>query len=127
MRSKTKRSFNMLELMKMLIALKYSCKNNHWKTNSYSAHLLYDRLQEDIDDMVDDIAEKYFMSFDKQNELGSDILSGEITENVTQAIEAIIKHVETMADSSDYDEGMTAMITSMSENLHQKRTLSRMK
>jgi len=117
----------MLELMKTLIALKYSCKNNHWKTNSYAEHLLFDRLQEDIDEMVDDIAEKYFMSFGKQKEISADILSGKINTNITDAIEAIIKHTEAMADSGDYDEGMMSMLTGISENLHQKRTLSRLK
>ena len=45
--------------MERLIDFKYSCKLNHWTTKSYSEHLLFDRLQEGIDDIVDNIAEKY--------------------------------------------------------------------
>ena len=47
----------MYELIRHLIAFKYACKINHWSTDNYSKHLLFDRLSEDIDDWVDSIAE----------------------------------------------------------------------
>ena len=47
----------MYTLMQHLIAFKYSCKINHWSTDNYSKHLLFDRLNEDIDTWVDEIAE----------------------------------------------------------------------
>ena len=52
----------MYELIQHLIAFKYACKINHWSTDNYSKHLLFDRLSEDIDDWVDSIAETYFMA-----------------------------------------------------------------
>ena len=39
----------MYELIQHLIAFKYACKINHWSTDSYSKHLLFDRLTEDVD------------------------------------------------------------------------------
>ena len=47
----------MYELLQKLIAFKYACKINHWSTNKYSSHLLFDRLTNDIDTWVDEIAE----------------------------------------------------------------------
>ena len=55
----------MYTLMQHLIAFKYASKINHWSTDSYSEHLLYDRLTQDIDTFVDDIAESHFMSQNK--------------------------------------------------------------
>ena len=45
----------MYELLQHLIAFKYACKINHWSTDNYSQHLLFDRLSEDIDTWVDEI------------------------------------------------------------------------
>ena len=56
----------MYELIQHLIAFKYACKVNHWSTDNYSKHLLFDRLSEDIDTWVDEIAETYFMASDNK-------------------------------------------------------------
>ena len=65
----------MFELMQKLVAFKYSCKLNHWTTTSYSQHLLFDRLQEDIDELVDSIGEMYFMGLNKKAELSNNLLN----------------------------------------------------
>lgn len=48
----------MLELLQSLIAYKYACKLKHWQSSNYGMHLLYDRLIENVDGWVDDIAER---------------------------------------------------------------------
>ena len=62
-------------LMQHLIAFKYACKINHWSTDNYSKHLLFDRLTEDIDNWVDSIAEDYFMADNNKKVFKSDILN----------------------------------------------------
>lgn len=64
----------MFELMQKLVAFKYSCKLNHWATKNYSEHLLFDRLQDGVDDLVDNIAEQYYMAQGKGKELNANLL-----------------------------------------------------
>ena len=65
----------MYELMQHLIAFKYACKINHWSTDNYSKHLLYDRLTADIDTWVDELSENYFMA--ENNKTIFDSLEGD--------------------------------------------------
>ena len=64
----------MYELLQHLIAFKYACKINHWTTDKYAPHLLFDRLTEEIDDWVDNISEAYFMALDNKDVFKANIL-----------------------------------------------------
>ena len=70
----------MYELLQHLIAFKYACKINHWSSDKYAEHLLFDRLSENIDNWVDSISECYFMATDNKNvfQANNNITSGRI-------------------------------------------------
>ena len=85
----------MYELIQKLIAFKYACKINHWSTNNYSKHLLFDRLTKDIDTWVDSIAEDYFMINNKKQVIKPDILNPKfIQQSPEKMCLNIISHLE---------------------------------
>ncbi len=100
----------MYELMQRLIAFKYACKINHWSTNEYAAHLLFDRLAEDIDTWADTIAESYFMAADEKKIFKPDILNSKfISRNLIQLCESIISHLEDLQEE-DLNEGTKSLL-----------------
>ncbi|MDD2840747.1 MAG: DUF5856 family protein [Rickettsiales bacterium] len=114
----------MLELLQRLIAFKYSCKLNHWKTDSYAKHLLFDRLQEDIDDFVDKIAEGYFMTTKKQDSLEQTILQTEyIDKDLAKLAKDIITRIETDIDTIKISQGMLSLLGSINESFDGKLAL----
>ena len=114
----------MLELLQRLIAFKYSCKLNHWKTDSYAKHLLFDRLQEDIDGFVDKIAEGYFMKNKKQDNLEQGILQTEyVDKDLTKLSADIIKHIEITIDSVKLSQGALSLLGNISESFDGKLAL----
>lgn len=114
----------MLELLQRLIAFKYSCKLNHWKTDSYAKHLLFDRLQGDIDDFVDKVAEGYFMNVKKQDNLDQAILQIEyIDKDLAKLAVDIIKHIEIITDSMKFTQGMLSLLGNISESFDGKLAL----
>lgn len=101
----------MYELMQHLIAFKYACKNNHWSTDKYASHLLFDRLAGDVDDWVDQIAESYFMAGDEKNIFKSDILNPRLIEkNLVRMCESIISHLEDLQSDDDLNEGAKSLL-----------------
>ena len=85
----------MYQLIQHLIAFKYACKINHWSTDIYSKHLLYDRLLADIDTWVDEIAETYFMANNNKTVFKSDILNPKfINRDLVKSCENIISLLE---------------------------------
>lgn len=101
----------MYELMQHLIAFKYACKNNHWSTDKYASHLLFDRLAGDVDDWVDQIAESYFMAGDEKNVFKSDILNPRLIEkNLVRMCESIISHLEDLQSDDDLNEGTKSLL-----------------
>lgn len=92
----------MFELLQQLISFKYACKLNHWQTDSYAKHLLYDRLQEDIDDLVDDIAEHYFMSQAKKSELSAKLLNADTVElNLVKMSQTILQKASKLTEDEN--------------------------
>ena len=88
----------MYELIQHLIAFKYACKINHWSTDKYAPHLLYDRLTEDLDTWVDNIAECYFMSMNNKKVFKPDLLNPKlIDKDLVKMCENIISKLETCA------------------------------
>lgn len=101
----------MYELLQHLIAFKYACKINHWSTDTYASHLLYDRLSEDIDTWVDSIAEAYFMARDMKKVFKPDLLNPKmINKNLAKICEGIISHLENLQEDDGLDDGMKSML-----------------
>lgn len=114
----------MLELIQRLIAFKYSCKLNHWKTDNYAKHLLFDRLQEDIDDCVDSVAEKYFMANNKKNELKLNVLNTNfIDQDLIKLSQNIILHINKIINNEELSQGILSLLGNISEDFDAKLAL----
>ncbi len=114
----------MLELMQRLVAFKYSCKLSHWKTDSYAKHLLFDRLQEDIDNFVDEIAEGYFMATKKQDSLDQTILQTKyIDKDLTKLAKDINTRIEAIIDGEKLSQGTLSLLGNISESFDGKLAL----
>lgn len=117
----------MYELLQHLIALKYSCKINHWATDDYSRHLLYDRLCEGIDTFVDKIAERYFMSRDEKNVFKENILNPKFIElDIVKKCMQLIELIERMIADQEVNQGMTSLLTDIESELLNKVALARL-
>lgn len=118
----------MFELMQKLVAFKYSCKLNHWTTTSYSQHLLFDRLQEDIDEFVDSIAEMYFMGLNKKPELSNNLLNPTyINSDLYKLVSEIITLVKEVSDKEELTHGMHALLDDVCKSFCGKKALLTMK
>ncbi len=101
----------MYELLQHLIAFKYACKINHWRTDSYAPHLLFDRLSEDIDTWVDQISESHFMALDNKKVFKPDILNPKlISSNLVKMCEVIISHLEELQTDDELNEGDISLL-----------------
>ncbi len=117
----------MYELIQHLIAFKYACKINHWSTDSYSKHLLFDRLTTDIDTWVDAIAENYFMATDNKKVFKSDILNSKfINRDLVQACETIISHLEELQNDDETNEGLNSLLSGIEEGFLNKLALAKL-
>lgn len=117
----------MLELIQQLIAFKYACKLNHWQAKSYGAHLLYDRLIENIDDFVDDIAEKVYMASGSAAELSPDILRPELVNtDLVEAIAGILEKIDELLASPEQPEGIPTLLGDISKDFLTKLALARL-
>lgn len=117
----------MYELIQNLIAFKYACKINHWSTDKYSSHLLFDRLTEDIDTWVDEIAETYFMASDKKSVFKSDILNPKFIErNLVKFCEQIISRLEELQNSGETNEGLNSLLSGIEEGFLNKLALAKL-
>ena len=101
----------MYELMQHMLAFKYACKINHWSTNEYAAHLLFDRLTERVDDWVDSIAESYFMARDEKKVFKPDVLNPKMVDrDLVKMCEKIISRTEDLITNGDLDEGAKSLL-----------------
>jgi DNA-binding ferritin-like protein len=118
----------MFELMQKLVAFKYACKLNHWETKSYAEHLLFDRLQEDVDDLIDDIAEKYFMATGKnaEKDLRNILQPTFINMNLEESIQDIIRLTEKLC-KEEKSESVIALISGIGETFMGKLALAGLK
>lgn len=118
----------MFELMQKLVAFKYSCKLNHWTTTSYSQHLLFDRLQEDIDELVDSIGEMYFMALNKKAELSNNLLNpAYINSDLSKSVLDIIDTVKSLSEKEELTHGMQALLDDICKAFCAKKALLTMK
>lgn len=117
----------MYELMQHLIAFKYACKINHWSTDSYSKHLMFDRLSEDIDTWVDAIAETYFMASDNKKVFKSDILNPKyINRDLVKLCEKIISHLEELQNDNETNEGLNSLLSGIEEGFLNKLAIAKL-
>ncbi len=117
----------MYELMQHLIAFKYACKINHWSTNDYSKHLLFDRLTADLDTWVDSIAEDYFMADNNKNIFKPDILNPKyINQNLVKSCETIISHLEELQNDDETNEGINSLLSAIEEGFLNKLALAKL-
>ena len=118
---------NMYELIQHLIAFKYACKINHWSTDEYSKHLLFDRLTADIDTWVDAIAETYFMALDKKSVFKSDVLNPKfINRDLVKSCDKIISHLEELQNDGELNEGMISLLSGIEEGFLNKLALAKL-
>lgn len=114
-------------LMQHLIAFKYACKINHWSTDNYSKHLLFDRLTEDIDTWVDSIAENYFMADDNKKVFKPDILNPKlINRDLVKMCMIIISHLEELQTDGETNEGMNSLLSAIEEGFLNKLALAKL-
>ncbi|MDR2412675.1 MAG: DUF5856 family protein [Rickettsiales bacterium] len=117
----------MFKLLQHLIAFKYACKLNHWQTDSYSEHLLFDRLAEGIDNSADDIAEKYFMAADDKKTLKPELLNPKmINKDLVKMCHDIIEHLEELQNDGTLDKGMDSLLSGIEEDFLTKLALAKM-
>ena len=118
----------MLELIQKLVAFKYSAKLAHWQSSTYARHLLCDRLQEGIDDIVDDIAEQYFMAGKQAAALSPAVLEPKlVTDDLVVAIKDILSTIDKLVATGDLSEGMTSMVTDLASQFLGKLALADLK
>ena len=114
-------------LIQHLIAFKYACKINHWSTDNYSKHLLFDRLAEDIDNWVDSIAEDYFMADDNKKVFNPDILNSKlINRDLVKMCLIIISHLEELQTDGETNEGMNSLLSAIEEGFLNKLALAKL-
>ena len=114
-------------LIQHLIAFKYACKINHWSTDNYSKHLLFDRLSEDIDTWVDSIAEDYFMADDNKKVFKPDILNPKlINRDLKKMCLTIISHLEELQTDGETNEGLNSLLSAIEEGFLNKLALAKL-
>lgn len=114
-------------LMQYLIAFKYACKINHWSTDNYSKHLLFDRLTEDIDTWVDSIAENYFMADDNKKVFKPDLLNPKlINRDLVKMCLNIISHLEELQNDGETNEGMNSLLSGIEDGFLNKLALAKL-
>ncbi|MDR1192058.1 MAG: DUF5856 family protein [Verrucomicrobiales bacterium] len=114
----------MLELIQRIIAFKYSAKLAHWQSTGYAHHLLCDRLQEGIDDIVDDVAEQYFMAGKQAGALSAAVLEPKyITVDLAAAIKDILATIDREIATGKLSEGITSLVTDIASQFLGKLAL----
>ncbi|MDR0532757.1 MAG: hypothetical protein LBH01_02265 [Verrucomicrobiales bacterium] len=114
----------MLELLQKLIAFKYACKLSHWKASSYAEHLPYDRLQEDLGEMADNVAEQYFMAGKKTEQLTATVLEPKYIDiGVATAIRDILETIDKAVASGELSEGMASLLADTASKFLGKQAL----
>lgn len=117
----------MLKLIAELVAFKYACKIKHWQSSAYGAHLLYDRLAENIDRWIDDIAEKIFMAAGASEALTRDILNPQcVNTDIVAACTHILDLIDLLVSENSEPEGIPSLLGDISKDFLTKLALARM-
>lgn len=117
----------MYELIQKLVAFKYSCKINHWSTDKYYTHLLFDRLTDDIDTWIDEIAETYFMATKETSIFKHNILNPKLIErNLKKFCTDIISHLEKLQNSEQTNQGLNSLLSNIEQGFLNKLALAKL-
>lgn len=101
----------MQDILILLIAIKQLIKQYHWQANSYQEHILADKLEEDLEDYIDEVAEVSVVMELSEKQLNADVLLGkaslylqdkkEATElNLTKAFGDLSEAVHELSEKS---------------------------
>lgn len=74
----------MRDIIVYLIALKQTVKQYHWFANGYAEHILADKLEDGLDDEIDELAE-LILAVDENTNLSADYLLREAAGKVISA------------------------------------------
>lgn len=69
----------MHKVLVILIAIKQFIKQYHWQASSYQEHILADKLEEDLEDYIDEVAELSVLAENDDRKLEAKLLLGEAT------------------------------------------------
>ncbi|MEE1111211.1 MAG: DUF5856 family protein [Alphaproteobacteria bacterium] len=117
----------MYELLQHLIAFKYACKIKHWSTDNYAHHLLFDRLTEDIDTWVDNIAESYFMANSNKTVFKANLLNPKLIDSdLIHMCETIISALEEIQMSDETNEGIKSLLSAIEQEFLNKIALAKL-
>ena len=102
----------MTQILIILIALKQAIKQYHWQAKSYQEHILADKLEEDLEDYIDETAELSVLTEGSKEQLKANVLlakaslflneKGEI--NLQKLLEIFSKLQETIGDYNEKNE-----------------------
>ena len=73
----------MKELLYNLIGLKQYIKQYHWLAKGYDNHILADKLEDDLDEQIDELAE-LLLAIDENTNVSADYLLREATTRIPQ-------------------------------------------
>lgn len=89
--------------------------------------MLYDRLIENIDKWVDDIAEKIFMASGEAEQLDYNILRPELVNtDLTESIRQLLEKIEQLKAENAEPEGIPTLLGDISKDFLTKLALVRM-
>lgn len=66
----------MEKILVALIAIKQAIKQYHWQAKSYQEHILADKLEEDLEDYIDEVAELSVLLLPSDKHLEAKLLLG---------------------------------------------------
>lgn len=104
-----------------------SAKVLHWNASGleyYADHLLYDRISENIHDLIDGLVETCVIPLQKSDDINFDFTQGFVCNEVAanprvllDKIVKVIKDIDTLVKFKEYPEGMKSYLTDMSAQL----------
>lgn len=109
----------MQDLLSRLICANQYSKVLHWNSVSTGEHLGYDHIYEVLDDVIDEFAEKYFMSRNIPviNPLEKQSLYA--TGDFGDLLNAMNDLVQNICKDPDCDESMNSTVSSIGESVQQ--------
>ena len=118
----------MNELINLLLTFRWSMKLQHWKSKKYANHLLFDRLIEEVDDFIDDVAEKAFVATGNADKIELEFL--DLKKDPKQQIDEILSLTHKLDEEENktmFSPGFYSLLEKINEEFLTKRALISMK
>ena len=107
----------MQEILILLIAIKQLIKQYHWQANSYQEHILADKLEEDLEDYIDEVAEVSVVMEMSDKQLNADALLGKASLYLQDKKEAsILNLIKVFGDLSEAAHELSEKATNIGLN-----------